>query len=99
MLLPWADYGQNLIPGDTLPASVLAGYPAGSLAVRTQQGQAAPQYGDANQEPEISTVRLDLVQTISPNLKDLPMLYGRRVEVERAVAALTAGNVGVEDPA
>lgn len=92
-------YGEDVVPADTLPAAVLKdNYPADSFALRTQQSQPAPEYFDQEEEPEVSLVRLDLVQTITQSLADLPMLYARRRDVQRLLSGLNA-DVGPGAPA
>ena len=90
-------YGETVIPADTLPAGVMAGHPAGSLAIRTQQSQPAPIYSDQGEDPEAGVVRLDLIQTISQDLADLGQLDDQRREIERLVSGL-AGTIGPANP-
>ena len=93
----WGEYGTSVVPADTLPAGVVAGLPAGSFAIRTQQGQPAPEYADQGEKPEVSRIRLDLVQTITQDLADLGELYTRRVDVECIVSGLNK-DIGKPDP-
>ena len=93
----WGTYGESVIPADTLPAGVVAGMPAGSLLIRTQQSQPAPEYSDQGEAPEVSRIRLDLVQTITQNLADLGLLHDRRVDVEEIVSGMNA-DIGKANP-
>ena len=93
----WGVLNENVIPADTLPVGAVAGMPAGSLVIRTQQSQPAPDYSDQSAAPEVSRIRLDLIQTITQNRSDLGLLHDRREDVLRIVSGMNA-DIGKVDP-
>ena len=89
-----------MIPADTLPVGAVAGMPAGSLVIRTQQSQPAPDYSDQSAAPEVSRIRLDLIpdvqaEPIGP--RDAARPAGRRRGDRLAHRGMNA-DIGKVDP-
>ncbi len=93
----WATVGENVVPADALPHGVLNAESAkrvmGGFVLELDSNQPAPEYVESNALPDTAAVRVNLIQPLSSDLDDLPVLLARRRDVRDALAVMT-GEIG-----
>ena len=91
--LPWAVYGETVIPEDAHPRGTItpsaAEHVAGAIKIETDPNQGAPLWSDGSAEPDTSPVRLVLTQPLTKDLDDLSVYVSRRQDVRRVLHRLT----------
>ena len=89
--IPWAEYGETVIPIDTLGQGIVSNHDSGSVAVRLRGQQPAPDYADSGETE--ADVRLMLEQPITTDADDRLTFINRRMDV-REVLSLLTGPIG-----
>lgn len=89
--LPWAVVGETVIPVDALPRGVIPDHAhrPGALFVHLQPNESPPEYVEGGALPDGGTVRLMLVQPMTTDLQDAPLLIERRLQAVDVLAGLS----------
>ena len=97
--LPWAVYGESIIPADAAPRGTITEasgeHVKGGMLISLDPNQPAPEYVESNAKPDVSEVRIILTQPVTTDLSDLARFISRRDEVCKFLSTL---NGEIEGP-
>ena len=95
--LPWAVYGETVIPADAAPRGTITAasgeHVYGGLLISLDPNQPQPLYVESNALPDVSEVRLVLTQPVTTALADLDGFIAKRGDVGRVLENLN-GTIG-----
>lgn len=96
-VLPWAVYGETIIPIDALPREVLRkqNIDRGAVGIELSRSQPQAEFGDIGFAG--GTIRINLLQPVGENVADVPLLTARRQDV-LAVLTGISGRIGEPAP-
>ena len=90
--LPWAIYGESIIPADAAPRGTITEasgeHVKGGMLISLDANQPAPEYVESNATPDVSEVRLILTQPVTTDLADLDGFISKRADVYRVLSVL-----------